>query len=106
MNISSITVLVFVCGPFTYAHKNFEEQRREVIQCHFSIKLCGLSRSKPAFSIQAMEQGIGMLAKTGYVIITAEMLPELYTKVLSVLQTKIRGSQFPPQHITSFQLQN
>lgn len=53
-----------------------------------------------------MEQGIGMLAKTGYVIITAEMLPELYTKVLSVLQTKIRGSQFPPQHITSFQLQN
>lgn len=68
-----------------------QEQRRKVIQCHFCIKLCGISRSKAAFCIQAMKWSIGVLAKMCYATVTAEMLTDIYPKVLSILQAKTRG---------------
>lgn len=33
-----------------------QDQRRKVIQCHFSFKLYGMSRSKAAFCVQAVSE--------------------------------------------------
>lgn len=41
-----------------------------------------------------------------YVTVIADILRDLYFKVLSIFQTKTRTSQFPSQQITSFQQQN
>lgn len=38
-------------------HFDSQEQRRKFIQCYLSVKLCGISRSTPAFCTQAISEG-------------------------------------------------
>lgn len=83
--------LFFLCMVTNLLNFDSQKQRGKVIQCHFSIQPWGISSSKPAFCTWAIKWCTEMLAKMCFATVTAEMATNLYSKVLSILQTKSRG---------------